>query len=101
MIVYNVTTKVDHSIAAVWLLWMKEEHIPDMIATSCFAKARILKLTETDETDGLTYAVQYEAESKALYNRYIEKYAEALRKRAIEKWGSRIISFRTVMQVVD
>lgn len=101
MIVYNVTTKVDHSIAAAWLQWMKEEHIPEVIATGCFSHSRILRLLEVDETDGLTFAIQYEAESKSLYNRYIDKYAGELRKKAIEKWGGLIIAFRSVMQVAE
>lgn len=101
MIIYNVTTKVDHSIAAIWLQWMKEEHIPEIKATGCFANARILQLIEVDEADGLTYAVQYEAKSKALYNRYIQKFSDELRKKTLEKWGNRIISFRTVMRLAD
>lgn len=37
-IIYNVTTQADHSIAGQWLQWMKEEHIPDIIATGCFTR---------------------------------------------------------------
>lgn len=35
-IVYNVTTKVELSIAEEWLTWLKDEHIPDLIKTGCF-----------------------------------------------------------------
>jgi len=101
MIVYNVTTKTDKSIADKWLAWMKEEHIPDLVATGCFTHAVILRLTEVDETEGPTYAVQYYAESKALYNRYIEQYADVMRKKATNKWDNKIISFRTVMTIVN
>ncbi|MBL7737823.1 MAG: DUF4286 family protein [Chitinophagaceae bacterium] len=101
MIVYNVTTKVEHGIAGAWLQWLKEEHIPELVATGCFTHAVILRLTETDETEGPTYAVQYHTQSKELYNRYIEIYADAMRKKATDKWGNRFISFRTVMTVVD
>lgn len=100
MIVYNVTIKVDHSIATEWLSWLKEIHITDIIATGCFTHATILLLLEVDETDGITYAVQYHAESKAQYNRYIEKFAEEMRKKASEKWGNKFIAFRSVMQLV-
>ena len=100
MIVYNVTIKVDHSIAGPWLTWLQEEHIPEIIKTGCFTDARILQLLETDEGDGLTYAVQYNANSKALYNRYIREHAEDMRKKATEKWGNKFIAFRSVMQVV-
>ncbi|HUR66333.1 MAG TPA: DUF4286 family protein [Chitinophagaceae bacterium] len=100
MIVYNVTIKVDHSIADAWFSWLRDEHIPDIIATGCFTKAIILQLLETDESDGITYAVQYYADSKALYNRYIRENAEEMRKRATEKWGNKFIAFRSVMQLV-
>lgn len=101
MIIYNVTTKVDHSIADNWLNWLKKEHIPDIINTGCFTKATILHLLETDDTEGVTYAVQYHAENKILYDQYIEKFANQMRKKAIEKWGTKFIAFRSLMQVVN
>jgi len=101
LIIYNVTIKVDRSIADEWLKWMQNEHIPDVISTGCFNQARILKLMEVDETEGPTYAIQYEAESKSLYNQYIEKFAGTMRARSFEKWGDRFIAFRSVMQIVN
>ncbi len=100
MIVYNVTTKVSHAIAADWLSWLKKEHIPDLVQTGCFTHAVILYLVEADDEEGITYAVQYHAESQALYNRYMEKYAGDMRKKALDKWGDRVISFRTLMHLV-
>ncbi len=101
MIIYNVTIKVNYSIAAAWLTWLKQEHIPDVIGTGCFNHATILHLIETDDEEGITYAVQYHAESKELYNRYIEIFADEIRKKGIDKWGNQFIAYRTVMQVVN
>ena len=100
MIIYNVTVKVDHSIADDWLSWLQQEHIPDIIATECFTDARILRLLEVDESDGITYAVQYHANSKALYNRYIKQYSNEMRNKSTEKWGDKFVAFRSVMQIV-
>ena len=101
MIIYNVTVKTDHSIAAAWLAWLKETHIPAMTGTGCFTHAVVLHLTEADDSEGITYAVQYHAPDKASYNRYIEKYAEGMRQQSIDKWGNKFIAFRTLMQVVN
>lgn len=101
MIIYNVTTKVIHSISEEWLNWIRDEHIPDILATKCFTNAVVLHLIEADDEEGKTYAVQYHAESRALYNRYIEKYADAMRKEGLDKWGDKTISFRTLMQIVN
>ena len=101
MLIYNVTSKVDHTISTAWLQWMKEEHIPEIIATGCFTKATILQLLETDDSEGPTFAIQYTAESKALYNRYLEKFAPEMRQKVMAKWGNKFIAFRSIMQVID
>lgn len=101
MIIYNVTTKVNYSIAADWLTWLKEEHIPDIINTGCFSHAVILHLLEADDEEGITYAVQYHTENKAFYTRYVESNASLMRKKAMDKWGDKCIAFRSVMQVVN
>lgn len=101
MIIYNVTVKVNHSIAESWIKWLKEEHIPDIINTGCFSHATILHLIEAGDEEGITYAIQYHTASKALYTRYIENFADEMRKRSINKWGDNFIAFRTVMQVVN
>jgi Domain of unknown function (DUF4286) len=101
MIVYNVTVKVNNEIAGAWLEWLKAEHIPAMKATGCFTHATILRLLETDDTEGPTYAVQYFAESRALLNNYLELHAAALREQGLAKWGGGFIAFRSVMEVVN
>ena len=100
MIIYNVTIKVDASIADAWLKWLLDEHIPDVMSTKCFSGFRVVRLIEVDETEGPTYAVQYNAESKSDYNRYIELHANSMRQRSFDQWGDRFIAFRSVMEVV-
>ncbi len=101
MMIYNVTTKLDHSIANEWLRWIKEEHIPDLIKTGCFTHAVILHLIELDDAEGITYAVQYHCDNIDLYNRYIDTYSNEMKKKAFDKFGNKFISFRSLMQVVN
>ena len=50
MVIYNVTTHVESSIEESWLNWMKEKHLPEMLATKKFKTARIFKIIiETDQ----------------------------------------------------
>lgn len=101
MLVYNVTSKIGHDISSSWLEWMRNEHIPDLVATGCFTHAVVFHLMELDDEDGVTYAVQFHTESKADYNRYISKYAHDMRQKTFDKWGEKIVSFRTLMQIVN
>lgn len=101
MYVYNVTIKVAHTIADDWLIWLREVHIPEMIATGCFNKATVLRLLENTDEEGVTYAVQYLALHRADHERYLAEFAPKMRQKGLDKWGENYIAFRTLMQIVD
>ena len=101
MFIYNVTIKIQEPIHEPWLQWLKEEHVPEVLATGCFTNATIVRLLEVDDSEGPTYAVQYVAESKSLYNRYIENFAGTLRQKSFDKWGNQFMGFRSLMQVIN
>jgi hypothetical protein len=101
MIVYNNTIKVDPAIETAWLQWLQQEHIPDIIASGQFTHWKMFRLLEQDDTDGLTFVIQYFAPTLENYYEYIEEYAPLLQQKAFDKWGDRFIAFHTVMQVVN
>jgi len=101
MFIYNVTTKIGWNINDAWIVWMMQEHMPALINTNCFIRYQLLKLHEQDDDEGPTYVAQYFTESKALYNRYIELYADKMLKETIKKWGDNFISFRTLLETID
>lgn len=100
MIIYNVTTKVANTIANDWLHWLQNEHIPAITATGYFTHATIVRLLEIDDAEGPTYAVQYFAEHREYYDKYITEFAGEMRRQAFEKWGNQFIAFRSLMEVV-
>lgn len=99
-IIYNVTIKIESSISNEWIQWMLKEHIPEMLKTKCFYTFRLVKILEIDDSEGPTYAIQYHAESKSDYNRYIEIHADTMRKKSFDKWGDKFFAFRSVMEIV-
>ena len=99
-IIYNVTVKVENSIADDWLKWLIEEHGPQIIATNCFKKFTALKVLEQDEAEGITYAIQYFTDTIEKYERYLTEFANHFRTESMNKWGQKFIAFRTVMQVM-
>ena len=100
MFIYNVTTTVSWQIHDVWVKWMQEKHIPEVMSKGCFTEFRFARLLEIDETEGPTYTTQYYAADKAQYELYIQEYAPALRKDALDNWGDNFIGFRSLMQLV-
>ncbi len=100
MIVYNISIKIAPEIEEEWVSWQKNEHIPDVMSSGQFTENKFYRLLEQNETDGITYVVQYFASSLENYNRYINDRAHQLRQKALDKWGNQFIVFRTVMEVV-
>lgn len=101
MYIYNVTIKVDHVILKEWLHWLKQEHIPEILATGCFTEATVLELLETVDEEGATFAVQYKTSRLENYRRYLSEYAPLLRQKGLDKWGNKFVAFRTFMKIVD
>lgn len=100
MIVYNITIKINPDIEKEWLLWQREEHIPDIMTTGLFTGWKMFRLLDQDENDGITYVVQYFAATVTEYERYIQQHAPLLREKALKRWGDGFIAFRSVMQLV-
>jgi hypothetical protein len=99
MIIYNVTVSIDPDEHDAWLDWMRNEHIPRVLATGCFIEGRMLKVL-ADDDGGLTYAIQYTAADAATYERYREEHAPRLQGEAHARFGGRFHAFRTLLEVV-
>ena len=100
MILYNVTVKVEADAAADWLLWMQQEHIPDLMATGLFVGAKMFRLLEQDDAEGPTYSIQYSCPDRVSYDRYIDEFSSDMRERAMKRFAGRFVAFRTVMETV-
>jgi hypothetical protein len=100
MLIYNVTINVTWAIHENWLQWMKEKHIPEAMSKNCFTGYRFARILDIDESDGPTYTVQYTADTREQYEQYINLHAPALRKDITDNWGTDLVAFRTLMEVV-
>lgn len=101
MYIINITTQVGIAEAEGWQAWMREAHIPEVMSTGLFTHHRMLRLLEVEETEGVTFAVQYFCNSLEAYERYKGLHAPSLHAKAAEKWGERVVSFRTLMEVIN
>ncbi|RZL20099.1 MAG: DUF4286 family protein [Pedobacter sp.] len=99
MLVYNVTTIVEDPIADEWFAWMNEEHIPHVMATGKFTSSKLLKVIDSPN-EGVTFCAQFMAQTKADYDSYINIHAPALRDEVTRKFPEKLVSFRSLMEVV-
>jgi hypothetical protein len=100
MLLYNVTVILEEDAAQEWLIWMKEVHIPEVMATGKFVSNRLLKVVDSPN-EGVTYCTQYIADNLAAYDDYQENYASELQAAMHQKFENRYVSFRTLMEYID
>lgn len=101
MFVYNVTCNIPEEIESEWVHWMKNEHIPEVIATEKFTGFKMLKLlTVVDDNEGVNYAIQYYCHAIEDFNDYVENYAPALKQKTFNKYGEKVLAFRTLLEEV-
>jgi hypothetical protein len=101
MIVYNVTINVHDEVANDWLKWMKEIHIPMVMATGIFTSHAIFKLlTRQEDEDGTTFCIQYFCHTLEEYEKYKSDFAPALQEETTKKFAGKFHAFRSIMESV-
>lgn len=100
MIVYSVTVKIDLEVHKEWFLWMKSKHIPDVLKTNKFIGHKMYKVLVDDETQGITYNIQYFAEKMSDYFDYLNDYADVLQVEHGLKYKDKFVAFRTLLREV-
>ena len=100
MIIYNITTNVSWAVHDNWLPWLQQQYIPQVLQTGCFIHSQILRLLDTDDEEGPTYAIQFQASSQEDYQTFRDQHHHSFEQQVLEKWGDHIISFESLMAVL-
>jgi hypothetical protein len=93
MIVYEITATVAPELVEDWERYMREHHIPALLATGCFRSAAL-----TRSTSG-RYRIRYEARGQSDLDRYLAVHADLLRSEFAECFPTGIELAREVWTV--
>ena|SRR5882762_9203436 len=100
MLLYNVTVGIDKEIQEEWLDWMREKHIPQVMATGMFVDWKIYKVLHDQDDGGVSYSVQYFANTINHVTTYLEKYAPRLVEEHRTRFQNRHVAFMTLLEEV-
>ncbi|MGD1944815.1 MAG: DUF4286 family protein [Croceivirga sp.] len=100
MIIYNVTINIDDSVHGEWLEWMKNKHIPDMLATGKFTHAKMTKVLVEEDMGGTSYSIQYTCIDRPTLERYYIENAPAMRADGQKRFANKFVAFRTELEVI-
>ena len=83
-----------------WLEWIRNQHIPDVLATNLFTSAKLCRILSLDTSDGVTYSIQYACTSMQDVHLYQSHFAQKLQKEHSDKFKDQFVAFRSVMEQV-
>jgi hypothetical protein len=99
MIIYNVTVNIENDVSEEWLSWMKNVHIPDVMATGLFIENKICKVL-VEEEQGTTYSIQYTAKNMSDLETYQQQHAPRLQKEHMDRYKDKFVAFRTLLEIL-
>lgn len=97
--IYNVTINIQEEVHEQWVDWMKNTHIPEMLATNKFTSALMTRVNVEEAMGGITYSVQYKSANKETLERYYQEDAARLRNQS-KAFEGKFVAFRTELEIV-
>ena len=104
MIVYKVTIDIDYSVEEDWLLWMKNEHIPELIQLNLFLKTNFFKrlpLEKNPKNIYNSYCVEYYCTSIKEYNLYKNTYANKIQEKHSNRYKGKFKAKREILELIN
>ncbi len=100
MLLYNITTKIDHQSHAEWLNWMETAYLPHIMECGALESYKLARLRGVDESDGITYALILGMANMPTFRVYQEKFALAHQTMHDTRYKEHFVSFRSVLDVM-
>lgn len=100
MILYNVTIILEEQIHNNWLKWLKNEHLKEIMSSGFFISYRVLRVLDSPN-EGVTYCVQYIADSVEKYNEYIQIHPDQLQTNVPAEFLNKFVVFSTLMEFIE
>lgn len=101
MIIYSVTVSVEENIEKEWVQWMREIHIPEVMATGLFLHCRFAKLVSHKEEGHVNYSAQYGCASSEDLQNYKLNFAKKLQQKSLEQFADKMHAFRSELEVIE
>jgi hypothetical protein len=100
MLLFNVTIIVEEPSANDFITWMKEDHIPALMEKECFVSHRLFKILDSPN-EGITYSVQFIADSEADFNTFREKFEHEFTAHIYTRYPEKLVVFSTLMEFIS
>jgi hypothetical protein len=100
MLIFNETIIIEEAHYIEWLNWMKNVHIPAIMATGYFDSYRVLNVVDSPN-EGVTSCVQYHSANAENFNKFYEEHFNKFQTIHQQRYENKFVLYNTLMEVID
>jgi hypothetical protein len=100
MIVYNETLIVEEASYPDWLQYMREVHIPGIMATGLFDSYRVLSVIDSPN-EGVTTCIQYNTDNEERFALFYNQHLQAFHIAHNDIYEGKFVMYNTTMESID
>lgn len=101
MLIFNTTYQVTTNHTENWIQWIKTEHIPFMLKSEVFIEPQITKIVGSEDETGTSFSVQFKINDMDTLVLWHNQYAIEFQDKVSSKFGTEVVFFSTVLELLD
>jgi len=101
MLIFNTTYLVSDKAHGPWLKWVREQHIPFMLNSTYFSQPQVARVITSAEQDGTSFSVQFHVQDMHTLKLWNKEYSLLFQEKCSQQFGTEVIFFTTVLEVVE
>ena len=101
MLIFNTTYQVTTNHTEIWIQWIKNEHIPFMMKSDVFLEPQISKIVGSEDESGTSFSVQFKVDDMDTLVLWHTEYATEFQDKVSNKFGTEVVFFSTVLELLD
>jgi hypothetical protein len=100
MLLYNVTFHVALEVVEPFRNYLEKKHLPEIQESKAIIDYKLLRLLQQDETEAVTFALQYFLHDAGTYHHHISVMDVSLKTDLSERFGENVLYFCTLMETI-
>jgi hypothetical protein len=101
MLLYNITIGIDHDIEQDWIVWVRKNFIPEVMATRLFVDSKMYKVLHDEDNGSVSYSIQFFAHSIKEVTQYLQLFAPEIIERHRNQFSNKHVAFQTLLEEVE
>lgn len=101
MIIYNTTYCVSDKVYGAFLKWLKEKHLPHMLASGYFEHATVSRVLSEEIQEGSSISVQLKASNFEAVARWKEESGDLFEMEISSHFSVEVLHFSTFLEVIE